>query len=203
MKFLILTLLAVTLASCSSKPKEREFKLTYSVINASSKIEPNWLNDPSNGEADEKDKKKNDYFVSESEHKNKRLCVKSAEARATAKVASEISQYIKNYYEENVSGNQDEAAVAYMNENLAQDAQAFVVGAKVYQTYWEKRKYDMEKGASEDREVYSCNALIKMNKANLASAIKRAVKKIEAQASDKPEVARNLKGADENFKSEQ
>lgn len=196
----MLSLLSVLIVSCSSGPKEREFKVTYSVVNASQKVEPNWLNEPEKGERKEKDVKKHDYFVSESEHKNKRLCVKSAEARATAKVASEISQYIKNYYEENVSGNQDEAAISYMNENLTQDAQAFVVGAKVYRTYWEKRKYDMEKGASEDREVYACNALIKMNKSNLAKAIKRAVKKIEANSTNGQEVSKNLKGAEENFK---
>ena len=194
-------LLAILVVSCSSKPKPREFKPTYSVVNASDGIIPNWLNEPANGEKEETAKKKNDYFVSESEHKNKRLCVKSAEARATAKVASEISQYIKNFYEENASGNQDEAAVSYMNENLTQDAQAFVIGAKVYRTYWEKRKYDMEKGAAEDKETYSCNALIKMNKSSLAKAIKRAIKKIEASATDKSEVAKNLKGAEDNFKN--
>lgn len=178
------------LTSCSSKPKPRKATRTYKVVDFSNAVKPEWVEDASKGDS-KKALKTNRYFISESEHKNKRLCLKSAEARATATVASEIAQFIKNTFGESTSA--DEAEVSdYMTESLAQETQAFVVGAQVHKRYWELRSYDKELGSKENYQKYACHALIKMKKKALAKAIKNSTNELYNSIKD-PEVKENTK----------
>lgn len=178
------------LTSCSSKPKPRKAMRTYKVVDFSNAVKPEWIEDPSKGDTS-KEQKTHRYFISESEHSNKRLCLKSAEARATSTVASEISQFIKNTYGESTSADDTEVS-DYMTESLAQETQAFVVGAQVHKRYWELRSYEKELGSKKNYKKYSCQALIKMNKKALAKAIKNSTAQLYDAIKD-PEVKENTK----------
>lgn len=191
-KIILITILtsSFVLTSCSSKPKPRKATRTYKVVDFSNAVKPEWIEDVSKGDTS-KAQKSNRYFISESEHKNKRLCLKSAEARATATVASEIAQFIKNTYGESTSA--DEAEVSdYMTESLAQETQAFVVGAQVHKRYWEQRSYEKELGAKRNYKKYACHALIKMKKKALVKAIKNSTAELYNAIKD-PEVKENTK----------
>lgn len=178
------------LTSCASKPKPRKAQRTYKVVDFSNAVKPEWIEDPSKGDS-EKELKKNRYFISESEHKNKRLCLKSSEARATSTVASEIAQFIKNTYGESTNSGDDEVN-EYMEESLAQEVQAFVVGAQVHKKYWELRAYTKDMGAKKDYKRYACHSLIKMNKIALAKAIKNSAAELYSAIKD-PEAKENTK----------
>jgi len=178
-------MLALLTVSCASKKdkkyEEREFDMAYKVVDASRNAFPEWVDSPPKNE-----KEDFRYFVSEAQNKNQRLCLKSAEVRASAKIASEISQFVKNTYGESTQGG-DAVVEEYMEESLAQEAQAFIVGAQVERTYWEKRKYEKNSGAEEDFTAYQCYVLVKMNKKNLEKAIKNAMAKLYTNISN-PEV---------------
>lgn len=191
---MLMTLMSLVLvSSCASKPKPRVIKKMYKVVDFSKNIIPAWVDEPIKGDSEQANKT-NRYFINESSHKSKRLCMKSAEVRATAKVASEISQFIKNTYGESTNGGDsaDEAVTEYMQESLAQQTEAFVVGAQVHKTYWEQRAYDKELGATKNYRKYYCFALIKMNKKALAKAVKNATAKLYTSIKD-PEVKQNTK----------
>ena len=65
-----------------------------------------------------------------------------------------------------------------MQEQLAQDAQTFLVGVQVAKTYWEKRKYMEKLGATEDKVKFYCYAVAKMDKKQLEIAIKKSTDKL-------------------------
>jgi hypothetical protein len=181
------------LASCASKkdqPKPRVAEKNYKVVDFSESIRPAWLDDVTKGDS-EQAQKDHRYFISESEHQDKRLCLKSAEVRATATVASEIAQFIKNTYGESTQGEED-AVSTYMQESLAQEVQAFVVGAQVHKTYWELRSYQKDLGAEKDYQKYACQALVKMKKAALEKAIKNSTAELY-KAIQNPEAKENTK----------
>jgi hypothetical protein len=193
-------LLAVTLAAvgCSSNKKkeevdapnpnpERTFKIDYDLTDASDKQLPEWIKDPSKAEKSSDERKKNRYFVNESSNENQRLCEKSAEARATAHIAAEIAQFMKNSYAEATQGGASEEVSEYMQEQLAQEAQSFIVGSSVVKKYWEKRSYKEALGASEDKVKYYCYAAVKMSKKDLEKAIERSKAKLLGEIPE-PEV---------------
>lgn len=193
MKMLTVTMLlsALTLVGCASKKTEkkeegRSFQKDYVLMDASEKELPKWIKKPSKGDKS-KERKKNRYFVNESSATNKRLCMRSAETRATARIAQEIAQFIKNSYAEATQGGADEDVTEYMQEQLATESQAFVVGASVLKTYWELRGYKEALGAEEDMKKYNCFALVKMSKKNLEKAVKRSRAKLLGEIED-PEV---------------
>ena len=166
--FLTILVTLLGLASCgSSKPKSdgdvvepieppRTAKKDYEVLDFSEASTPSWVKHPSQVDFTPEERAGNRYFVSESSHTEQRLCVKSAEVRATARVASEIAQFMKNSYAEATQGGGDEKVSEYMQEQLAQDAESFLVGVQVAKTYWEKRKYLEKLGAPEDKTKFYC-----------------------------------------------
>ena len=190
----LLSLSALFFVSCGSSDKKKEekkvetrtFKKDYNLVDASSGVLPTWIESPPKGDKS-KARKKHRYFVNESAHKSKRLCLKSAEARATARVAAEIAQFMKNTFSEATQGGDDEDVTEYMQEQLAQEAQSFIVGASVHRTYWEKRRYLETLGAEEDKTEYNCYALVKMSKKNLEKAVRNSRKKLLDNISE-PEV---------------
>lgn len=179
----------------------RVFKLDYDLVDASDKVLPAWLKDPTLvGDGDEK--KKFRYFINESTHENQRLCERSAEARASARVAQEIAQFIKNTYSEATQGGGDEAVSEYMQEQLAQQAQSFIVGATVVKKYWEKRSYKESLGASEDAVKFKCFAVVRMSKKDLEKAVVQSRAKLLSEI-PAPEVKKKtnaiLKDAEKAF----
>lgn len=192
-KILTTMLISVFVVGCGSAQKEnvvvkdngREFKKDYDLVEASSAKFPRWVDKPSRGDSS-KLRKANRYFVSESANSNKRLCLRSAQARATARISAEIAQFIKNTYSEATQNGEDDAS-EYMQEQLAQEAQSFVIGAKVLKTYWERRSYKESLGAEENKSEFNCYALVKMDKKDLAKAISRSKSKLLGELED-PEV---------------
>ena len=192
----LLTLVALLgLASCASKKTaepapvktdERTFQKDYVLMGASSKKLPKWIEKPSKGDTS-KARKKNRYFVNESAHTSKRLCMRSAEARATARIAQEIAQFMKNSYGEATQGGADEDVTEYMQEQLATESQAFIIGSSVQKTYWERRNYKESLGADEDMKKFTCFALVKMSKKSLEKAVKASRAKLLGAIED-PEV---------------
>ena len=87
-----------------------------------------------------------------------------------------------------------------MEEQLAQESQAFIVGAQTHKTFWEKRKYKEELGATEDKIEYNCFALIKMPKKELEKAVKNSRKKLVENIRD-PEVKQKAEKALANAES--
>lgn len=178
------------LASCGNTAKKTEeekapqvadrvFKLDYDLVEASDKQLPEWLKDPSKVEKSSDDRKKNRYFINESSNESQRLCEKSAEARATAHIAAEIAQFMKNAYAEATQGGgADEDVSEYMQEKLGQEAQSFLVGVTMMKKYWEKRSYKESLGAEEDKVKYYCYAVVKMSKKDVEKAVERSRAKL-------------------------
>ncbi len=188
-QILLLSLIIAMVYGCSSSKgkdgEEREFKKSYVVRNAKYARLPGWITEPQGWakREDKKDSKKFRYYVSETEIiKNRRLCVKSAEAQATAAIAGELTQFIKNSFSQAMHGDPDSDVESYMDETLAQEIQSFIVGARVHRSYWEKRTYKEELGAEEDKTGYFCAALVKMKASVVKKAIKKALKRLEGVA---------------------
>ncbi|MFY7992885.1 MAG: hypothetical protein ACOVP4_06315 [Bacteriovoracaceae bacterium] len=210
----ILMVSALTLVGCSSAKKadmseeqvaksEKEIKTEapdYVIMEASQPTRPAWILDPMLGD-EVKERKKSRYFVNESKNVNQRLCVRSAEARATSQISREIAQFMKNSYTE-ATQNEGDEATEYMEEQLAQESQTFLVGTKSLKTFWEKRRYKEELGAEEDKTEYTCYALVKMTKKDVEEAVKRSRRKLLDNLGD-PEVKKKaekaLDGAEKAF----
>ena len=150
-KTLFFTATFLFLISCSSSKKAREFEVDYKILNASTKIEPDWLEGTDKLNTD----KSYTYFVSRSENRNRRLCVKSATARSTAVIASEVSQAIANDYTEVSSLDSDSQEVKNFHESLTQSIRTKVSGVRVKQQYWEKRQ-KLKDGKLTGPTYYTC-----------------------------------------------
>lgn len=204
MEKIILMALFVFLFGCSSTKKEpepREFKKDYEVVDASNGVIPSWIDAPTTADSGS-EIQAHRYFVSESKNSSKRLCMKSSQARASAKIAGEVAQFIKNSYAEGTQGGGDEEVTQYMEESLAQEAQTFLVGASVHKTYWEKRRFKQELGATEDETSYNCYALIKMPRKLLEKAVANSLAKLYTSIANpeiKGKAQKALKGAEEAF----
>jgi hypothetical protein len=197
--FLTILVTLLGLASCgTSKPKTdgdiieptepaRTAKKDYEVLDFSEASTPSWVKHPSQVDLTPEERLNYRYFVNESSHTDQRLCVKSAEVRATSRVASEIAQFMKNSYAEATQGGGDEKVSEYMQEQLAQDAESFLVGVQVAKTYWEKRKYMEKLGAQEDKTKFYCYAVVKMEKKQLENAMKKSFDKLLSNVKN-PEV---------------
>lgn len=211
-KLVSLFMIAALVASCGSSKKNeapkqedesRKIQIDYKLLGTSTgkSTPPEWIASPSKGDKS-KMRKKNRYFVNESEHASQRLAVRSAEARATARIAQEIAQFMKNTFAEATQGGEGEDVTEYMQEQLAQEAQTFIVGASVIKTYWEKRKYLESMGAEEDKTVFKAYALVRMSKKDVEKAVQRSRAKLLGEIED-PEVKKKtdkiLKDVDDAF----
>ena len=102
-------------------------------------------------------------------------------------------QFLKNSYTE-ATQNENDEATEHMEEQLAQESQAFIVGSQTHKTFWEKRRYKEELGATEDKTEYNCFALLKMPKKELEKAVKNSRKKLIENIRD-PEVKQKAEKA--------
>lgn len=210
----ILMLSALSLVGCSSAKKadmseekvaagEEKIKTEapdFVIMEASQPTRPAWILDPILGD-EVKERKKSRYFINESKNVNQRLCVRSAEARATSQIAREIAQFMKNSYTEATQNDGDEAT-EHMEEQLAQEAQSFIVGAQTHKTFWEKRRYKEELGAEEDKTEFNCYALVKMTKKDVEKAVKSSRQKLLDGLKDpevKQKAVKALAGAEQAF----
>ena len=172
---------------CGSADKPRVFEKTYDVLDAQLDVIPSWLEDPYGWaeEFDAKEAAQSRYFVYLTELKNSRsLACKIARANATAFVAGEISQSIKESFGHGLSeeGGQLEE---YVENTLVHEIEGSVIGARVHRTYWEQRFYRDEKNVGAERVGFVCAVLVKIGKGQLKLAMKRANEKLDQQVAPK------------------
>lgn len=185
MKLSILFLLLVLGVSCSSR-----FSKNYEVVDGSHEDIPEWIEDTKEWaeDEDEEDYKKHRYYVYTTEGRaDKEMVCKSAVVKGRAEIAAEITAFIKDSFSESVEGDprSQKNMERYLESNLAQEVQAFVVGARKFRSYWEKRQVKKDLGAKKDDVIYSCSALLKISKKQIQKAFDRAAKKLEKKASKK------------------
>ena len=199
-------LMLLVVVSCAS----RSFERSYKVVDASHVDIPEWLNEPQEWASDVDDDddtedyvKKNRYYTFSTEAKNSQtISCEIAKARASAELAAEITTFIKQSLAVSKQGDptsQDEALSEYVEDTLAKEVQTFIVGARVYRTYWEKRKFEKELGAKKDWAGYVCSALVKISKANLKNAFDSASKNLVKRSSNDV-VRENVKKAMQSAK---
>lgn len=207
MSLSVLLLFVVSLVSCSSGPEKREFDKEYVVVDAKDAAIPGWTTDPQlwakeNDKTDEVDFR---YFTSDVGPINHRgMACQHAKAKATADIAAEITQFIKNSFGASAMGDpteSDRSLEQYVEDTLAKEVQSFVVGAVVHRTYWEQRSYKKSMGASEDKKGFVCHALVKISRKYIKNAISRAQQRLEGVANpeSKQKVQKALDGAAEAF----
>ncbi len=164
-KLLITVCTASLLASCAS------FTPDYVVTDASESSAPSWIAQSKAHKIDSSSEaKQNRYFVSDAQNVNQRLCLKSAETRATQKIASEVAQELMSKFEEK-NRSADDSADSKIKDNLEQNIQVNLHGIIVADKYWEKRAYKKEMGAEKDYVAYKCDVVVKIKKTALADAI--------------------------------
>ncbi|MBD64204.1 MAG: hypothetical protein CME62_03300 [Halobacteriovoraceae bacterium] len=195
----------VFIVSCAS----RKLKKDYEVVDASHQEVPEWVNDLEEWiDDEEEDAEKNRYYLYETEAKNSRsTACEIAKARSAANVASEISTYIKQSFAQSKHGDPtktNEKLAEYVQDDLAKEVQAFIVGARPYKVYWEKRKFMKDKGADKDWNGFICASLIKISKTQLKSAFARTEESLAKKVDDKARenVQKILKEAAEAYTQE-
>jgi hypothetical protein len=223
-KLVLLLLAAVLVSACSSSPKKEEqtrelreekheeLKRDYDVLDASSNGRPGWIEDAGVWAAQNGKDVAALYFYSyESEPKvSRQVACDIAKANTKSDIAGEIATFIDKVLGQTLEGkasideNTPGAAglKEFIDNTLVEKISSFVNGAAIQKTYWEKRKYLQDKGATKDYVAYSCGVLVSMPKKNLEEAIRKAstevVKKTE-DAEMKAKVQKALDKADENF----
>lgn len=168
-------LVLLLIVSCA-----RTLEKDYKVVDASHKEIPEWVSDLDewiDDEVDEEVSKRNKYYLYTTEAKNSRATAcELAKARSASNVASEVSTFIKQSFAQSKHGDPtktNKKLSEYVQDDLAKEVQAFIVGANVHKTYWEKRRFMKDEGAKKDWDGYVCTSLIKVSKKNLKRAFKR------------------------------
>lgn len=160
-----LTAAICLLSACSS------FKPDYVVTNASEKSAPKWIAQPKASKVDSgSEAKKHRYYVNDAQNVNQRLCLKSAETRATQKIAAEVAQELMSKYEEKTHSDND-VANQQVKDSLQQNIQVNLHGVTVAGSYWEQRAYKKEMGAEKDYTSYKCDVVAKIKKEALVEAL--------------------------------
>jgi hypothetical protein len=142
MKALILLLTLLTMVGCSSRKLERDYK----VVDASSQDVPEWVEDLDEWLDDEEDDfKKNRYYIYTTEAKNSRsTACEIAKARSASSVAAEISTFIKQSLAQSKYGDPtktNKKLEEYVQDDLAKEVQAFIVGAQNYKEYHQSNEH--------------------------------------------------------------
>ncbi len=155
----------LALVACSS------FEPDYVIREASNNSKPTWTAQENAHKSDDSSNKEDyRYFNAEAQNPSQRLCLKSAEVRASQKIASEVAQQIMSKYNE-ASRSQNDDTTTAIEERLEQHIKANLHGVTTQRTYWEKRQYLEEMGAQEDKVAYKCDAVVKISNESLASLV--------------------------------
>lgn len=179
MKKLLISLCAVASLSacCSVKPD-------YVVRETMKGGEPDWVEDVADAAKNKEELKEFRFYKAEAESTKQRLCLKSAEARATQNIASEVAQEIfAKFQEKNESF--DDAANSKMQDVLEQNIKTNLHGVQLAGTYWERRAYLTEMGAAQNIEKFKCDAVVKIKVSALEEALDAYKKRTLRQLKDK------------------
>ena len=193
MKFMFLILM-ISMYGCSSRKLEKDYK----VVDASSEDIPEWVSNLDEWiEDEEKDAKDHKYYIYTTEAKNSRATAcEIAKARSASNIAAEISTFIKQSLAQSKTGDptlKNKKLAEYVQDDLAKEVQAFVVGAQNYKEYWEKKRFLKEKGAEKDWDGYTCTSLVKISKKLLKNAFDRSEKTlVQKSDSNLKDVVKNI-----------
>lgn len=186
MKLIYLILISIITVGCASRKLEKDYK----VVDASHQDIPEWVEDLDEWlDDEEEDFEKNRYYIYTTEAKNSRsTACEIAKARSVANVAAEISTFIKQSFAQSKHGDptvKNKKLSEYVQDDLAKEVQAFIVGAQNYKSYWEKRRFMKEMGAKSDWDGFTCTSLVKISKSNLKKAFERSEQALAAKADEK------------------
>jgi len=187
-------ILMISMYGCSSRKLEKDYK----VVDASSEDIPEWVSNLDEWiEDEEKDAKDHKYYIYTTEAKNSRATAcEIAKARSASNIAAEISTFIKQSLAQSKTGDptlKNKKLAEYVQDDLAKEVQAFVVGAQNYKEYWEKKRFLKEKGAEKDWDGYTCTSLVKISKKLLKNAFDRSEKTlVQKSDSNLKEVVKNI-----------
>ncbi|GAB4010925.1 MAG: hypothetical protein Fur0010_04410 [Bdellovibrio sp.] len=224
MKYVLFAAICLMTVACSSKKitdrkleerEHEEIKRDYSVVDASSPKRSGWLEDAeiyasqNNMEVD-----KFRYFAFETEPKVSRtIACDLAKAQVRADIAAEIATFIDKQLtvakEGDSSIDENNPSVKALKEftesKLTEKVLSMVHGAEVFQTYWEKRKYQQSLGAKKDFTAYTCAVFVRMDSKRLAEAVDEAASLVEREAKGdaKALVKKALNNASDDFIKEQ
>ncbi len=222
-KTVVFVALALLLTSCSSTKKEKELvevehtniKKDYDVRDASSNIRPGWVEDATVW-AEEYGKTNKDgadfrFFSFETEPKvSREIACNLAKANAKADIAGEIATFIDKQLGASTEGApsidpnnpKTQPLREFVSNTLAEKIMALIHGASIMKTYWEKRDYQVTKGAKKDYIGFTCASLVRIPTKELQKAIDEAANHV-VNAVDDPSTKENVKkalnDASENF----
>ena len=182
----VLMIMTLLLGACSSyRPKvvdnKKTIKRDYDVTNASSRYRPTWIEDAQYWAKKSKEDVKNWNFFSyeTTPRADRELACDIAKASVNADIASTIKNSIEkslNSYREDGQTALSEGGFvrSYIDRTLKSKISGNLVGVVIGKTYWEQRKFSVEKGASSNSVGYTCAILAKIQKKNLELAIDKA-----------------------------
>ncbi len=182
MKIWAVLFISMIAIGCSS----RKLKKDYVVVDASHQNIPEWVSDLDEWlDDEEKNFKKNRYYIYTTEAKNSRTTAcEIAKARSGANVATEVSSFIKQSFAQAKTGDPTATNTSlseYVEDNLAKEVQAYITGVQSYKEYWEKRRFTVKLGAKREFDGFVCTSLVKISKKNLKRAFARARRALEKQ----------------------
>lgn len=187
----------------------RTLEKDYRVVDASRQEIPKWVLDLDEwleDEQEDEEQKAYQYYTYSTEPKSSQsLSCELARARAASSAAAEVSTYIKNSLAQSVHGDPTKSSSQlseYTQNNLLQEVEANLVGAQILKTYWEKRRYEKDKGAAKNWDAYICTSLLRVSKKQLKMAFERtqaALSKKVQSNSAKAEVKKILEKASEKY----
>lgn len=203
-KKISILLIATCLAACSSSRKP-----SYVITESSENKTPSWVENLRKFEKKkENDSEKYKYFKAEGNSINRRLCEKSAIDNTNVAIASEISTEINNLYT-GLTSVENESMLT--NDNKKEETTALVKnklsGVEPRESYWERRKFSVELGADEDKSVFYCYQLSRVNRKTHDKIINemieknlKTIKNPEERVDAKKVVEENAKKADIDLK---
>jgi hypothetical protein len=147
------------------------------------------------------------FFVAESGDVNDKIAgCDLAKGRAREEIALEMATFITSKMANTSEG---QAVINKMDggngslehkfkKGITQEAVGLLAGVQVVSTEWEERDYTQAGGAN---SVFSCKALIKINKKTLEEVVKKTAKKAieQAPASDQGNLSKALAEAPKQF----
>lgn len=202
-------LLIVTGCSSTRKVKETEhetIKKDYEVKDASSNFRPAWIEDVDQWATQEDKDARWRWFAFETEPKvNREIACNLAKANVRSDIAGEITTFIQKSLASSQQGvaaidanNPKTAPLSdYVQNTLAERVQSLIHGAAINKTYWEKRDFQKKMGSKKDYVGFTCAVLVRMDAAQLKTAVEKAAEEVVKQAAD-PETKENVKKALEN-----
>ncbi len=169
-----LILVLACLGACQSNKK-----IDYIITDSSPDKKPVWVDNVRKFEKKkENEPEKYKYFKAEATSINKRLCEKSAIDNTNIAIAGELNTEVNDLYTgyTNVAGEN-----TLLNDDKTEEIRVVIKnnlsGVEPRESYWEKRKYTTELGAEEEKVVYYCYQLSRVNRKTHDKLISEAINK--------------------------